>query len=178
MTPMVRRRLHVAGAALVALAALLVWAASAEAQYFGRNKVQYRTFDSQVLSTDHFDIYYYPEEAEAARVVSRLAERWDARLSRFFGHQLRGRQAVILYAVPAHFQQTNAIEGLIGEGTGGVTEALRRRIVLLARDRVGGAADGEAVLETKRPRGRPVRPPERRVRPIVRDQEHLVRGGH
>ena len=34
---------------------------SANAQYFGRNKVQYKTFDTEVLQTEHFDIYYYPE---------------------------------------------------------------------------------------------------------------------
>jgi Tol biopolymer transport system component len=132
--------MRIAGAALIVL---FVCAATAQAQYFGRNKVQYRTFDFQILATDHFDIYYYPEEAEAATKVSRLAERWYARLSRFFGHQLRGRQAVILYAVPAHFQQTNAIEGSIGEGTGGVTEGLRRRIVLPV---AGSLADTDHVL--------------------------------
>ena len=36
--------------------------ATAEAQYFGRNKVQYDTFDFRILKTEHFDIYYYPEE--------------------------------------------------------------------------------------------------------------------
>ena len=41
---------------------------SANAQYFGRNKVQYRTFDFQILKTEHFDLYYYPEEAEAAQM--------------------------------------------------------------------------------------------------------------
>jgi hypothetical protein len=30
--------------------------APAEAQYFGRNKVQYREFDFEVLKTSHFDI--------------------------------------------------------------------------------------------------------------------------
>jgi hypothetical protein len=102
----------------------------AGAQYFGRNKVQYRTFDFQILKTEHFDLYYYPEEAEAASIVARMAERWNDRLSRFFGHDLRGRQPLILYAVGSHFRQTNAVEGLIGEATGGVTEALKRRVVL------------------------------------------------
>lgn len=126
------------------LAAMFVAiAADARAQYFGRNKVQYRTFDFQVLSTEHFDLYYYPEEAEAARMVARLAERWRARLGRFFDHELRGRQSVILYAAAAHFRQTNAIEGLLGEGTGGVTEALRRRIVLPMG---GSLADTDHVL--------------------------------
>ena len=127
----------------LALAVLAAAPAAADAQYFGRNKVQYRTFDFQVLATEHFDLYYYPEEAEAARLAARLAERWYARLSTFFGHQLRGRQPIILYAVSSHFRQTNAIEGLIGEGTGGVTEALKRRIVLPMS---GSLADTDHVL--------------------------------
>lgn len=125
------------------LVVCLLWLGSDAHAQFGRNKVQYRTFDFQVLRTDHFDIYYYPEEAEPARMVGVLAERWRARLGQFFGHELRGRQAVILYAAPEHFRQTNAIEGILGEGTGGVTEALRRRIVLP----VGGSlADTDHVL--------------------------------
>ena len=103
---------------------------SANAQYFGRNKVQYRGFKFEILKTEHFDVYHYPEEAEAAQLASRLAERWYARLSRFFNHELRGRQPIILYAASSHFRQTNAVEGLIGEGTGGVTEAMKRRVVL------------------------------------------------
>ena len=117
--------------------------AIAGAQYFGQNKVQYRTFDFQVLKTQHFDLYYYPEEAEVAGIVSRMAERWYTRYSRFFDHDLRSRQVVVLYAAPSHFRQTNVIEGLIGEGTGGVTEALKRRIVLPV---AGSLADTDHVL--------------------------------
>ena len=102
----------------------------AQGGYFGGNKVQYRTFKFQVLKTDHFDIYYYPEEEQAARMASRMAERWYARISTLLNHDLRGRQPLILYASGPHFRQTNAIEGELGEGTGGVTEAYKRRIVL------------------------------------------------
>ena len=108
------------------LAALVLLGSTSAYAQFGRNKVQYRTFDFQVLHTEHFDIYFYPEEGDAARMVSTLAERWRARLGQSFGHELTGRQAVILYAAPAHFRQTNAIEGILGEGTGGVTEAVKR----------------------------------------------------
>jgi Tol biopolymer transport system component len=103
---------------------------SAQGGYFGQNKVQYREFDFQVLKTEHFDIYYYPEEEQAARTASRLAERWYTRLSALLNHELRGRQPLILYASGPHFRQTNAIQGQLGEGTGGVTEAYKRRIVL------------------------------------------------
>src|SRR5262245_34330762 len=58
-----------------------------------------------------------------------MAERWYARLSTLMHHQLSGRQPLIVYATQAQFEQTNVVSG-ISEGTGGVTEALRRRIVL------------------------------------------------
>lgn len=100
------------------------------AQYFGRNKVQYKTFDFEVLSTEHFDVYFYPEERIVAELSARLAERWYARLSQVLKHGLSGRQPLILYASHPDFEQTNVITGELGEGTGGVTESLRRRIVL------------------------------------------------
>ena len=109
--------------------ALLLTPASSEAQYFGRNKVQYQRFDFKVLHTDHFDVYFYPSEEAAAASAGRMAERWYVRLSTVLEHQLHGRQPLILYATAPEFRQTNVVSGL-GEGTGGVTEALRRRIVL------------------------------------------------
>jgi hypothetical protein len=100
------------------------------AQYFGRNKVQYEDFDFKILKTEHFDVYFYPEMYEAAEQAARMAERWYARLSRIFDHELNGRQPLILYAASPHFQQTTAISGVLGEGVGGVTESFKRRIVL------------------------------------------------
>jgi WD40 repeat protein len=99
-------------------------------QYFGRNKVQYEKFDYRVLKTDHFDIYFYPEEEAAVKVAARLAERWHARLSRILGHNLRGRQPLIMYASHPQFEQTTVLSEIISEGTGGVTESLKRRIIL------------------------------------------------
>ncbi|MGD8539588.1 MAG: peptidase S9, partial [Candidatus Aminicenantes bacterium] len=101
-----------------------------QAQYFGRNKVQYENFDFKIIKTEHFDVYFYPEMREAAQQAARMAERWYARLSRIFNHELRGRQPLILYAASPHFQQTTTIPGVLGEGVGGVTESFKRRIVL------------------------------------------------
>jgi Tol biopolymer transport system component len=98
--------------------------------YFGRNKVQYKTFDFQILKTEHFDIYFYPEEREGIDISARLAERWYARLQRVFAYSLSSRQPLVLYASHPDFEQTNAIGGELSEGTGGVTEPLKRRIVL------------------------------------------------
>jgi hypothetical protein len=128
---------------IVAVATILAFAASAQAQYFGRNKVLYEKFDFKVLATEHFDIYYYAEEEAAVQLAARMAERWYARLSKLLRHELSGRQPLILYAAHPHFQQTNALPGEVGEGTGGVTEMYKRRIVLPF---AGGMAETDHVL--------------------------------
>src|ERR671913_1422621 len=133
---------HRVTALLVAISVL--WLASpSNAQYFGRNKVQYERFDCKVLNTEHFDIYYYPEEEEAVKLAARMAERWYARLSKLLQHELRGRQPLILYAAHPHFQQTNTLQGEISEGTGGVTESAKRRVILPF---AGGLAETDHVL--------------------------------
>ncbi len=115
------------------LAAVILTIASLPAtaqEYFGQNSVRYRTFDFHVLKTQHFDIYYYDSEKSAAADAGRMAERWYARLSRIFNHQLSSRQPVILYANHVDFEGTTVIPGMIGETVGGVTEGLRRRVVM------------------------------------------------
>ncbi|HEX2187074.1 MAG TPA: peptidase S9, partial [Chloroflexota bacterium] len=103
---------------------------TAHAQYFGQHQVQYRTFDFRILRTPHFDVYFYPEEEEAVRDAARMAERWYARLSRILDYEFESRQPLILYAAHPHFQQTTALGGGVGEGTGGVTEAFKQRVIL------------------------------------------------
>ena len=122
------RRIPLASVSVLLL--VLTAAAPAQAQYFGRNKVQYKEFKFEVLKTDHFDVYFYEEERENAARVGRMAERWYARLSSIFEHELRTRQPLVLYASHPDFEQTNVVGGMIGEGTGGVTEGLKRRVVL------------------------------------------------
>lgn len=100
------------------------------AQQFGGNRVRHQTFDFRVLSTEHFQIYYYTETTEAVRLAARMAERWHTRLTQVLAHDLQGIQPVVLYGAPAHFQQTNIVDGHIGEGVGGFIESVRRRIVM------------------------------------------------
>lgn len=97
---------------------------------FGRNKLQHQVFDFKIISTEHFDVYYYPEEQEAALDAARIAERSYSRLSRILAHEFDERKPIILYASHSQFQQTNALPGFISEGTGGVTEFAKRRVIL------------------------------------------------
>jgi Tol biopolymer transport system component len=112
------------------LAALALFSRPAPAQYFGRNSVQYETFNFKILRTQHFDVYFYDKEAKAAAEAARMAERWYTRISTVLRHQLSSRQPLILYADHPDFEQTNVLGESPGEGTGGVTESLKRRIIL------------------------------------------------
>jgi WD40 repeat protein len=125
--PSFRRR---AAGTLIGVALLLLVSVPLHAQYFGQNNVHYKTFDFKILKTTHFDIYYYDEEREASEQAARMAERWYERYSHLLGYSLPDRQPVILYASHPHFEQTNTLGSAPGEGTGGVTEAFKRRVVL------------------------------------------------
>ena len=93
---------RIAGCLIVAC---LGYALPLHAQYFGRNKVQYHSFNFDVLKTEHFDVYFYPAERDAAGIAGQMAERWYTRLSTLFDHQLKGRQPLILYASPEEFKR-------------------------------------------------------------------------
>ena len=70
------------------LGALSLLAPRAQAQYFGRNAVQYENFHFKVLKTQHFDVYFYDKEAASAAEAARMAERWYTRISAILRHQL------------------------------------------------------------------------------------------
>jgi len=98
--------------------------------YFGQNKVQYKSFDWKIFRTEHFDVYYYSEEAEAAHDASRMAERGYDYLSDMLEHKIAKRIPLILYASLNDFQQTNVVQEMLGDGTRGVTESLKHRVTL------------------------------------------------
>jgi len=116
--------------AFLASIATMLAPESVSAQYFGRNKVQYQTFDFELLKTDHFDIYFYGDDPEPIEDAARMAERWYERLARTFQHEFEQSKPLIFYRDHPDFQQTNTLSGTIGEGTGGVTESLKNRVIM------------------------------------------------
>src|SRR5882762_5136107 len=115
--------------AFLAFGALAAPSASV-AQYFGQNKVQYKNFHWEVLKTEHFDVHYYRGEEEAVQDAAVMAERSYRRLSRVLDHQIKAKVPLVLYASHTDFEQTNITPELLGVGTGGVTEFLKRRVFL------------------------------------------------
>jgi Tol biopolymer transport system component len=116
-------------AVLLPLCLLGLIAFPADGQYFGRNKVQYETFHWRIVRGDHFDNFFYPPESAFVWSASRQAERWYTRLSDTFRHAF-DRKSLIFYADHPDFQQTNVISEQLQEGTGGVTEGLRTRVIM------------------------------------------------
>jgi Tol biopolymer transport system component len=116
---------------IVIITALLVGNLSGQiGYYFGQNKVHYKKFKWAVFRTEHFDVHYYIAEEEAARDAARMAERGYDYLSEVLNHKFKQRIPLILYSSMNDFQQTNTISSQIGDGTRGVTESLKGRVIL------------------------------------------------
>ena len=109
---------------------LMSLAAPAPAQVFGKNKVQYERLNWAVLETPHLRLHYYAEEESLARQLAPFAESTCVEYDRRFRLEGRNPVPVLLYATHHLFQQTNATPGLVSEGTGGLTELIKGRVLI------------------------------------------------
>ncbi|HWD87261.1 MAG TPA: basic secretory protein-like protein [Mucilaginibacter sp.] len=117
-------------AILLCFAAILFFGPNANAQYFGQNKVRYKNLKFKVYRTPHFEIYYYFKNDSLIKRFAQESEVWYTIHQQVFRDTFRKPNPIILYADHPDFQQTTAIDGDIGVGTGGVTEGLKNRVVM------------------------------------------------
>nr|WP_121273091.1 basic secretory protein-like protein [Pedobacter schmidteae] len=103
---------------------------SLHAQYFGQNKVRYNTEKFKVLQTPHFEIYYYLQNEKMIQKFAQDAETWYKMHQEIFKDTFVKKNPIILYNNHPDFQQTTALQGDIGIGTGGVTEAFKNRVIM------------------------------------------------
>jgi hypothetical protein len=124
-------RLYACLTALVVLCAAVGLPESASAQYyFGKNKVSYTDFDWQVMTTDHFRIYFYIGGEEVSQIAASLAEESYAALRIRFNHEISSKIPLIIYSAPNYFSQTNVLPSLIPESVAGFTEFMKGRVVV------------------------------------------------
>ncbi len=102
----------------------------ASAQYFGRNKPGYENFRYNVIQTPNFEIYHYLKNDSVLSTLYQWSEKWYNIHSNLFRDTFRIKNPLIFYNNHADFQQTNTISGLLGSGTGGVTESLKNRVIM------------------------------------------------
>jgi len=126
-------RRTVAAWGLFAVLGLSVLPVSAQYNFhFGRNKIQYENFDWNVLKTEHFDVYFYPEMQELAEHGAAFAEEAYAELQNRFNFSVTRRVPIVFYSSNLHFKQTNIFDGFIPDGVGGFYEFLKGRVVIPA----------------------------------------------
>ncbi|MFI5165483.1 MAG: BamA/TamA family outer membrane protein [Thermoanaerobaculales bacterium] len=114
---------------LVPVLALLV-ASSAAAQFFGKNKIRYDTFDWRVYPTPHFRISFYDRVEPSLPKLASFAESAYDELARKLNFQITSPVPIIAYASHAEFEQNNVIVEFIEEGVGAFAVPARNRIVL------------------------------------------------
>ena len=98
--------------------------------YFEKNKIQYTDFGWEVLTTDHFSVYFYPEEKEIAEIAANYAEESYRFLEGKFNHHIQKKLPLVIYSSPNYFEQTNVIPTLLPENVGGFTEFFKGRMVI------------------------------------------------
>ncbi len=117
-------------AVLFVALALIPRGAGIHAQTFGKNKIQYKDFHWELISSPHFDVYYYEGGRELANRVVAIAERANIHLSRDLNHRLSKRVPILIYNSHNDFAQTNVTSELLDESTGGFTEVFKSRVVI------------------------------------------------
>ncbi len=105
-------------------------AAIVPAYPFGKNKVNREVFTWNMLKTIHFDIYYPYGMEDIAGSTAKIVEEGYVRIADYLNHELTQVIPVIIYPSHIDFQENNILLQIIGEGTGGFTEAFKNRVVV------------------------------------------------
>ncbi len=98
--------------------------------YFGKNNIHYDRFDWHIYTTDHFEIYYYPEIEQHLERVAGYAESAYQQVSSDLKHDLSSKVPLILFKTHSEFEQQNVIPGAAQEGVGAFAEPFRDRMLL------------------------------------------------
>ena len=95
--------------------AVVLSAAGASAQtlvpYYGKNQIRYDNFKWYIYTTDHFEIYYYPETEQHLERVASYAESAYQQISADLKHDLAFKVSMIIFKTSSEFQEQNVIPG-------------------------------------------------------------------
>lgn len=116
--------------ALLGIIVSLFFINSADAQSFGKNKVQYKNFKWQYIQSKHFDIYFSEGGYNIAEFTAVVAETSLASLSKNLDYNIVNRIPLIIFNSHNDFQQNNVVDEYLPEGVGGVTELFKNRVMV------------------------------------------------
>ncbi len=98
--------------------------------YFSKNKVQYQDFNFKILTTSHFNIYFYEGGEALAEYAAKYAEDFYQKISSGLKTEIKSKIPLIIYNSPNEFGQTNIILDIIEESVGGFSELFKNRVVV------------------------------------------------
>jgi len=116
-------RLLLLGSSLLVL--MLPGYAQHSTETFGKNRVQYRAFEWQYVSTDNFDVYYYDDRRKIATEAIQYLETEFDRITDLIGYPPNLKTKVFLYNSVTDLQQSNM--GITGQQftVGGQTDFIK-----------------------------------------------------
>jgi WD40-like Beta Propeller Repeat len=98
--------------------------------YYNKNRIKFDHFKWHIYTTDHFEIYYYPDIEQHLERVASYAESAYQTVSADLKHDLAFKVPLILYKTESEFQQQNVDPGELPEGVLAFAEPYRDRMVL------------------------------------------------
>ena len=78
---------------------------NSSAQYFGRNKVNYKQFDFRVIESPHFEIYHYLQNDGVKNRITQQAEQWYRMHQLIFRDTFKEKNPMILYKTTPPMQR-------------------------------------------------------------------------
>src|SRR6185295_2565968 len=97
---------------------------------FGKNKIQYRSFDWHTYRSPHFNVHYYSQEEGRLQTLVSIAESAYDTLSKGFNYQIKEPIPLIYFATHSAFEQNNVSLGFVPEGVGAFASPVRFRMVM------------------------------------------------
>ena len=98
--------------------------------FFGKSRIQYKTFNWSFFRTTNFDIYYYQEGRELAQFTAQEVNKIKNEIEQYMNYRLDGRYQFIVYRKLSDLQQTNLGVDLEQYNTGGLTKMVGNKVLL------------------------------------------------
>src|SRR5262249_46130440 len=122
---------------VVALVAACASAAAAQTPYvpyYGKNNIHYDNFKWEIYTTDHFEIYFYPEVQPHLERIASYAESAYQQISADLKHDLSFKVQLIIFKTHSEFEEQNVEPGAGQQGVAASAEPFRQRIVAPSDD--------------------------------------------
>ena len=91
-----------AAALVIAVTAFDAAAQTPYVPYYGKNKIRYDNFEWHIYTTDHFEIYYYPEIKQHLERITSYAESAYQQVSADLKHDLAFKVPLVIYKTQAN----------------------------------------------------------------------------